>query len=91
MPNIVNSATVQINTPTGMKEVPNPSVTYKFQKFPLDPSAFPNDGTGITQRPKTVRAPVNGESAPNTVNLNLANARPSLMEGTVSSNSEVCL
>jgi tyrosinase len=41
MPDITNSQTVQITTPTGIRSVNNPLFAYKFQTYPLNPSYFP--------------------------------------------------
>ena len=41
IPDVVDSPTITINTPTGAQTVSNPLYSYKFQTFPLDPKYFP--------------------------------------------------
>ncbi|KAH8588949.1 hypothetical protein B0O99DRAFT_524064 [Bisporella sp. PMI_857] len=88
MPDVLNTATVSINTPSGLENVTNPLLLYKFQEFPLNSTWFPNDDSvslgerSLSQLRITMRLPFNGESSPDSANSNLRNARPSLMQGT---------
>ncbi|RDL42060.1 uncharacterized protein BP5553_02039 [Venustampulla echinocandica] len=81
MPDIINHATIQIDTPTGTQSVSNPLLQYTFQKFPFDPSYFPSNTVFANDR-YTKRSPdtATSESNPATANYWLANNK--IMERT---------
>lgn len=57
MPVVVTTDTVNINTPSGPQDVPNPLLTYKFQNFPLNSTWFPSDQDGpLSTKPNTIRS-----------------------------------
>ncbi|PBP18673.1 tyrosinase [Diplocarpon rosae] len=60
MPAVVNQPMVQITTPSGLKNVTNPTFRYVFHEFPLNQSYFPSDQSvegdaWLSQYPYTVR------------------------------------
>jgi tyrosinase len=74
MPDIVNTPTVSITTPTGYANVSNPLLLYKFQQFPLNESWFPADYPGygvLNTYPTTLRTPIDNASSPDSANANL--------------------
>lgn len=90
MPDIANTDTVTITTPSGQETIANPLLTFSFLNFPLDPVLFPDTGNDshedrLSHDPHTLRMPSgvapNRVSNPDTVNNNLNNAH--FMENTV--------
>ncbi|PBP16171.1 tyrosinase, partial [Diplocarpon rosae] len=60
MPAVVNQPMVQITTPSGIKNVTNPTFRYVFHEFPLNQSYFPSDQSvegdaWLSKYPYTVR------------------------------------
>lgn len=92
MPDITNTDTVTITTPSGEEMVANPLLTFSFLNFPLDPVLFPDSGQDthedrLSHDPHTLRMPTgvapDRVSNPGTVNANLNNGH--FMENTVRS------
>ncbi len=84
MPDIVNVPQVLIYTPSGLKNVSNPLLRYKFQQFPLNETLFPPGQSlegRLTTYNTTVRFPVNGVSDYESINANLGGS--SLRPNTV--------
>lgn len=79
MPDIVNSPTVTINTPSGSEKLANPLFTYNFPT--LNPSQFPtsqNVGDWYLARDRqTYRCPINQIGGPS----NIAEANEYLQSG----------
>ncbi|KAF8856645.1 hypothetical protein BDZ45DRAFT_745259 [Acephala macrosclerotiorum] len=74
MPGIVNAPIVQIQTPSGLSNVSNPLMLYRFQQFPLNETLFPPGQSGegcLTTYNTTVRFPVNGVPNCEGINANL--------------------
>lgn len=74
MPDIVNVPLVLIRTPSGLKNVSNPLLQYRFQLFPLNNTLFPAGQSGegcLTTYNATIRFPVNGVSDCGSINANL--------------------
>ncbi|ESZ89927.1 hypothetical protein SBOR_9689 [Sclerotinia borealis F-4128] len=79
LPPVISDATVQINTTSGIQNVANPLLLYKFQQFPLKETWFPTTGTSradedLAQDPTTLRFPnaaIRGTSQPENANDNL--------------------
>ncbi|RDL38192.1 uncharacterized protein BP5553_05625 [Venustampulla echinocandica] len=58
IPDVVAAPTVNINTPSGPKDVTNPLYQYSFQQFPLNDTWFPSDqDEKLSTYPATVRCP----------------------------------
>ena len=65
---------VTTDTPSGLQDVPNPLLTYRFQEFPLNSTWFPSDQDGpLSTYDHTIRSE----------NANTALGISHLMENTV--------
>jgi len=62
MPDVLNIPSIRITSWSGIQNVPNPLLQYKFQQFPLNRAFFPASQSiaydwFLAQSPQTVRDP----------------------------------
>lgn len=62
MPDVVNAPMVTVTTPSGVQNVSNPLLQYRFQNFPLDNKYFPSSSQDagdwyLASYSRTVRSP----------------------------------
>jgi tyrosinase len=75
MPDVVNAENLTVTTPSGVRNVRNPLLQYRFQKYPFDKKYFPSSKDiardwYLASYPRTVRNPDADGSSSNFAHAN---------------------
>lgn len=89
MPDVVNAEKVTITTPSGIRNVSNPLLQYRFQKFPFDNKYFPSSPKiardwYLASYDRTVRSPDENGSGSNFAHANRVLESANLKDQVVS-------